>query len=259
MSRIESETIDDLIEEFDELDDQERGELLIDLARDLPDLNAVHKAEANLVPGCQSQVWLVPEISEDDPPAIGILADSDSQIVRGLIYILLRIYSGRTPDEILQTDSGSVFERLGLKRYISATRRNGLHSMVKRIRLIAESLGGDSGAASVAEPNVRLSAADEILQDVFEPLDAAAAKRDFPILNRPLPQGGPVVYLDSASSAQKPTCVIEAEREVQENFYANAFRGRYYFGSRVDDEIEGTREKLRHLIGAESANEIVFT
>lgn len=94
--------------------------------------------------------------------------------------------------------------------------------------------------------------------------DVEAIRRDFPILNRPLATGrhrkGTLpVFLDSAASAQKPRCVIDRESEVQENFFANAYRGVYYFGARIDEELEASREKLRQFVGAGSSSEIVFT
>jgi len=89
--------------------------------------------------------------------------------------------------------------------------------------------------------------------------DFAALRYDFPILQQTLPKGLPVTYLDSAASAQKPQCVIDREREVYETFYANAYRGVYRFGAMVDDEMEATREKVRRFIGAERADEVVFT
>lgn len=96
---------------------------------------------------------------------------------------------------------------------------------------------------------------------IAEPVtfDVESVRRDFPILHKPLPKGVPLVYLDNASSAQKPSVVIEREREVYENFYANAYRGVYRFGAKVDEELEITREKVRQLIHAASTDEIVFT
>ncbi len=95
-------------------------------------------------------------------------------------------------------------------------------------------------------------------------LDVKAVRRDFPILNRSLEQGrhrkGMLpVFLDSAASAQKPSCVIEKEREVEEQYFANAYRGVYYFGAKIDDELEASRERVRKLLNAESSSEIAFT
>ena len=89
--------------------------------------------------------------------------------------------------------------------------------------------------------------------------DVASVKSDFPILHKPLPKGIPVVYLDSAASAQKPQSVINKETEVYEDYFANAARGRYYFGARIDEELQASRARVAEFIGAESPNEIVFT
>ena len=96
------------------------------------------------------------------------------------------------------------------------------------------------------------------------PLDVEAVRRDFPILNRPFEQGrhrkGTLpVFLDSAASAQKPKCVIEREREVEERYFANAYRGVYWFGAKVDDELEASRDAARRFLNAESVDEIAFT
>lgn len=92
-----------------------------------------------------------------------------------------------------------------------------------------------------------------------ETFDVESIRQQFPILHKPLPKGLPLIYLDSAASAQKAQVVIDKEREVYENFYANAYRGVYRFGAQVDDELEATREKVREFIGAKSADEILFT
>lgn len=84
-------------------------------------------------------------------------------------------------------------------------------------------------------------------------------RHQFPILQKPLPDGTPLVFLDNAASAQKPQRVIDKELEVYTSYYANAYRGDYRFGVRIDEELEAAREKLRALISAESADEIIFT
>lgn len=96
------------------------------------------------------------------------------------------------------------------------------------------------------------------------PLDAAAIRGDFPILNRPLESGrsrmGQLpVFLDSGASAQKPQCVIDKEREVEERYYANAYRGVYYFGARVDEELEASRQKITSFIGSPQSDSVIFT
>ena len=96
------------------------------------------------------------------------------------------------------------------------------------------------------------------------PLDVEAVRRDFPILNRPLEsgrhrKGTPPAFLDSGASAQKPQCVIDREREVEEQFFANAYRGVYYFGARVDEELESSRSRIASFLGVEDTDEIIFT
>jgi cysteine desulfurase/selenocysteine lyase len=90
-------------------------------------------------------------------------------------------------------------------------------------------------------------------------LDVAAVRGRFPIFERPLAGGRRLVYLDSAASAQKPRVVIDKECECYERYYANAYRGDYQFGVRVDEELEAARAKLRDFIGAEQVEEIIFT
>jgi cysteine desulfuration protein SufE len=138
LSQSETTTIAELIETFDALGDWEaQCDHLIDMGYEIPDFPVEAKTEANRVHGCQSNVWLTTEIKGANPPILEIRADSDSMIVRGLIAVLLLAYSGRSPEEILQTDIKGVFARLGLNRQLSSARRNGLYGMVERIRSIA--------------------------------------------------------------------------------------------------------------------------
>jgi cysteine desulfuration protein SufE len=139
-------TIPELIETFDALGDWEaQCDYLIDLGYEVPHLPASARTEANKVHGCQSNVWLITHTKPGNPPKIEIQAESDSMIVSGLIAVLLIAYSGKSAQEILQTDIQQVFARLGLNRQLSSARRNGLAGMVQRIRSIAEQ--------SAAEPS----------------------------------------------------------------------------------------------------------
>ena len=139
MSQPPTMTIEELLEEFEELLDwEEQCDFLIDLGFELPDFPTDYKSEANIVHGCQSLVWLVAEpVDEDGVTTIRIQADSDAMIVKGLIAVLLATYSGKTPQQILETDIEGQFERMGLNQHLSSTRRNGLHGMVQRIRNFA--------------------------------------------------------------------------------------------------------------------------
>ncbi|MGC1276536.1 MAG: cysteine desulfurase [Planctomycetaceae bacterium] len=91
------------------------------------------------------------------------------------------------------------------------------------------------------------------------PLDLDAVRADFPILNRPLPNGKPLVYLDSAASAQKPRQVIDAVVECYETYYSNVHRGKSTLGLRVSESLEAAREKIRAFLNAESTDEVIFT
>ena len=136
MSAID-EALSDLSTEFEMLGDwEERYRYVIDLGRELAPLTEAERNEVHKVRGCASQVWLVTEPRVDG--TLGFRGDSDAHIVRGLIAILLRLYSGRTRAEILAFDAKAAFEQLGLSGALSAQRSNGLASMVARIRQDAE-------------------------------------------------------------------------------------------------------------------------
>ena len=127
----------ELAAEFDVLGDwEERYRYVIDLGKDLAPLTDAERSDANKVRGCASQVWLVTEPQTDG--TLTFRGDSDAHIVRGLIAIVLRLFSGRRPAEILDFDAPGAFETLGLKGALSQQRSNGLASMVARIRADAE-------------------------------------------------------------------------------------------------------------------------
>ena len=132
-----SDTIDaelqDIASEFEFLGDwEERYRHIIDLGRGLVPLSDADRSDANKVRGCASQVWLVSE--RDGQDRLVFRGDSDAHIVRGLIAVVLRLYSGRPADEILGFDAAAGFDQLGLAGALSAQRSNGLASMVERIR-----------------------------------------------------------------------------------------------------------------------------
>jgi len=122
---------DAIAEEFSFFSDwTERYQYLIDLGRKLPEFPDAFKTEAHKVQGCQSQVWLV---ADGDRDRLGFQAISDSSIVSGLIALLLRVYSGRSAQEILDTEPRFV-EAIGLAKHLSPTRSNGLAAMLKTIK-----------------------------------------------------------------------------------------------------------------------------
>lgn len=132
--------LEDLAAEFDLLGDwEERYRYVIELGRELAPLSDAERSDANKVRGCASQVWLVTEPQADG--TVRFRGDSDAHIVRGLIAILLRLFSGMRPAEILAYDPKAAFDKLGLSGALSSQRSNGLAAMATRIRRDAEALG----------------------------------------------------------------------------------------------------------------------
>ena len=143
MAGVADMSIDELAESFELLGDWEsRYSYLIDLGKQLSPMNEGDKCEANKVHGCQAQVWM--KFMPGADGRIDIVADSDAFIVRGLIAVLLMIYSGRAADEILNTDGPTALERLQLAAHLSPTRKNGLFAMVERIRELAAARSADA-------------------------------------------------------------------------------------------------------------------
>lgn len=128
--------IDSIIEDFELLDNwDDRYRYLIELGRALPPFPEDRRTEQSKVQGCASQVWLVSDASGGpEGPRLAFRGDSDAHIVRGLVAILLALYSDRPARDIMAADPGAVFTRIGLKDHLTPQRSNGLRSMVERIR-----------------------------------------------------------------------------------------------------------------------------
>jgi cysteine desulfuration protein SufE len=130
-------TIDDIRDNFALLDEwDDRYRYVIELGRTLEPMPEDEHTAANKVNGCTSQVWLSRQLARDHTgtPMLRYLGDSDAHIVRGLIAILLTLYSNRTPQDILATDALAVFDELGFREHLTPQRSNGLRAMVERIR-----------------------------------------------------------------------------------------------------------------------------
>jgi cysteine desulfuration protein SufE len=130
-------TIDEIVENFTLLDQwDDRYRYVIELGRTLPPLPESAYTDANKVRGCASQVWLLTHVKPDGAagPTLTFAGDSDAHIVRGLIAILLALYSGKSAREILETDALDLFDRIGLRENLTPQRSNGLRSMVERVR-----------------------------------------------------------------------------------------------------------------------------
>ena len=129
-----NELQDEVIEEFSELTYwMDKYQMLIDLGNELEVLDDKYKTEQNLIDGCQSRVWVQCDYVDGK---LELTADSDALIVKGIIALLLRVLSGHTPQEILDSDLYFIDE-IGLKDHLSPTRSNGLLAMIKQIRMYA--------------------------------------------------------------------------------------------------------------------------
>jgi len=129
-----SEIQQEIIEEFSGLGEwMERYNYLIDLGKDLPMIDSALRREEYLIRGCQSRVWLNAELRDG---IVYYTADSDAIITKGLAALMIRVFNGHTPAEIVNADL-SFIDQIGLKEHLSPTRSNGLVSMIKQIRYYA--------------------------------------------------------------------------------------------------------------------------
>ncbi|MBT8271919.1 MAG: SufE family protein [Flavobacteriaceae bacterium] len=124
----------EIVDEFSMFDDwMQRYEYMIELGKSLPLIAEEHKTDSNIIKGCQSRVWLHADLKDEK---IVFTADSDAIITKGIIAILIRAFSGQSPKDILDADTGFIDE-IGLKEHLSPTRANGLVSMIKQLKLYA--------------------------------------------------------------------------------------------------------------------------
>ena len=124
----------DIIEEFSMFDDwEERYQYMIDLGKTLPLIDEQYKTESNIIKGCQSKVWVHAEMIDDK---VVFTADSDAIITKGIIAILLRVFSNQSPKDIIEADT-TFIDEIGLKEHFSPTRANGLVSMIKQLKMYA--------------------------------------------------------------------------------------------------------------------------
>lgn len=131
-------TVDDLIDNFSLLDDwEDKYRYIIDLGGRLTPLDEKYRTDEWKVRGCQSQVWLVPELKDGK---LFFSGDSDAAIVKGLIFIVFTIYSDKSVAEIKEIEVEEIFAKLGLQEHLSPSRRNGLFSMVEKIKTYAAAM-----------------------------------------------------------------------------------------------------------------------
>ena len=125
---------DEIIDEFSMFDDwEERYQYMIDLGKSLPLIEGHYKIDENIIKGCQSKVWVHAEMNND---TVVFTADSDAIITKGIIAILIRVFSNQHPKDIIEANTDFI-DKIGLKDHLSPTRANGLVSMIKQLKMYA--------------------------------------------------------------------------------------------------------------------------
>ena len=125
---------EEIVDEFSMFEDwMERYEYIIDLGKSLPVIDESYKLDENLIKGCQSKVWIYSDVDADK---VVFTADSDAILTKGIVALLLRVFSNQTPKAIIEANTAFIDE-IGLKEHLSPTRANGLVSMVKQIKMYA--------------------------------------------------------------------------------------------------------------------------
>lgn len=246
--------LSELQEELNDLDTSEdRIQFLIELGQSLPHFPEEFCTEEFRVMGCQSMVWIVPSWNGR---VFHFSASSDAPMVRGLVAVLMSAYSGKTPDEILAFPIEQVLDGLHLRSFLSPLRSNGLHSMIRRIRLYAESVQESSSSNAVATGVASNTQFTDLgpLQSRIETVRA-----DFPILQKKNRDGLRVAYLDNAASSQRPQSVIDSMSGVFTEHYANVHRSGHEWAVQTTEKIEASREAVRRFINAGKTEEVIFT
>jgi len=133
-------TFDEILANFEFIDDwEERYRYIIELGKLMPELPDEAHNDVNKVRGCASQVWLETTIErQGDEPALVLRGDSDAHIVRGLVALIIALYSGKPASKVLETDAAAIFEDLGLSEHLTPQRSNGVRAMVERIKRDAQ-------------------------------------------------------------------------------------------------------------------------
>ena len=125
---------EEIVDEFSLFEDwMQRYEYIIELGKSLPLIDEVHRTEDNIIKGCQSKVWVHGQLEDQ---LLHFTADSEAILTKGIIALLIRVFSGQPPQAIIEADTGFI-DQIGLKEHLSATRANGLVSMIKQMKLYA--------------------------------------------------------------------------------------------------------------------------
>ena len=232
-------SLDEIREEVADLETpEERIGYLIELGQTLPDLPVEYQTEIFRVLGCQSMVWVVPEMRGKQ---LYFRGTSDAPMVRGLVAILISAYSGRSSREILDFPIESLFEELRLKSFLTPMRSNGLYSMVQRIQAIARESLAASGEAPEVAVAIGKSGSDG------PEFSVATCREDFPILAQCNSDDRPLIYLDNAASSQRPSSVIDCMSDVYRTHYANVHR---FQARRIGAKLHQTKIAFRCVHGS---------
>ena len=133
-----SNKFEEIVETFQFITDWEtRYHFLADLGEELPSLDVIHQVDENRVHGCMSKVWIVAESDDVDSCLLHFKGDCDTATIKGLVAVLIALYSGKTPQAILDIDADEIFEKLGLFDHLSPTRHVGVYAIVEKIKEIS--------------------------------------------------------------------------------------------------------------------------
>lgn len=130
-----SNKFDEIVDAFQFISDWEtRYHFLVELGEELPHLDVMHQVDENLVHGCMSKVWIAAEPDDVDPCILNFVGDCDTATIKGLVAVLIALYSGNTAKAVLDIDADQVFEKLGLYDHLSPTRHVGVYAIVEKIK-----------------------------------------------------------------------------------------------------------------------------
>lgn len=133
-----SDKFDEIVDTFQFISDWEtRYQFLMELGEELPPLDGIYQVDENRVHACMSKVWIVAEPDEADPRILHFIGDCDTATIKGLVAVLIALYSGNTPKAILDVDADQVFEKLGLYDHLSPNRHVGVYAIVEKIKEIS--------------------------------------------------------------------------------------------------------------------------
>lgn len=134
----DSNKFDEIVDTFQFINDWDtRYHFLVELGKGLQKLDVIHQIDENLVQGCMSKVWIAAELDEVEPRVLNFVGDCDTATIKGLVAVLIALYSGNTPQAVQDIDADQVFEKLGLYDHLSPHRHVGVYAIVEKIKEIS--------------------------------------------------------------------------------------------------------------------------